>query len=112
MYEGVQEEETNRLLAHDEQSMEMNDGSPASANPKSIPNARTTYVDGRAHAEMSGTMPFTSQEDGRGITTASEPEYKVYKIRWFGLVQLILLNIVVSWDVCELSCRVVYQMIS
>ena len=26
-------------------------------------------------------------------------EYKVYKRRWFGLMQLVLLNIVVSWDV-------------
>lgn len=26
--------------------------------------------------------------------------YKTYKRRWFGLVQLVLLNIVVSWDVC------------
>lgn len=25
--------------------------------------------------------------------------YRVYKIRWFGLMQLVLLNIVVSWDV-------------
>jgi hypothetical protein len=25
-------------------------------------------------------------------------EYKVYKRRWFGLVQLVLLNIIVSWD--------------
>lgn len=25
--------------------------------------------------------------------------YKVYTIRWFGLMQLVLLNIVVSWDV-------------
>lgn len=25
--------------------------------------------------------------------------YKTYKRRWFGLVQLVLLNIVVSWDV-------------
>src|SRR4051794_31043599 len=25
--------------------------------------------------------------------------YRVYKIRWFGLAQLVLLNIVVSWDV-------------
>lgn len=28
--------------------------------------------------------------------------YKVYKRRWFGLVQLVLLNIVVSWDVSSL----------
>jgi hypothetical protein len=26
-------------------------------------------------------------------------EYKVYKRRWFGLFQLVLLNIIVSWDV-------------
>lgn len=26
-------------------------------------------------------------------------EYKVYKRRWFGLLQLTLLNIIVSWDV-------------
>ena len=28
-------------------------------------------------------------------------EYKVYKRRWLGLGQLILLNIVVSWDVSD-----------
>lgn len=27
------------------------------------------------------------------------PVYKVYKRRFFGLAQLVLLNIVVSWDV-------------
>jgi hypothetical protein len=27
-------------------------------------------------------------------------EYKTYKRRWFGLLQLVLLNIIVSWDVC------------
>ena len=32
-------------------------------------------------------------------------EYRVYKRRWFGLVQLILLNIVVSWDVSTLSTK-------
>lgn len=29
--------------------------------------------------------------------------YKVYKRRWFGLAQLVLLNVVVSWDVSSLS---------
>lgn len=32
-------------------------------------------------------------------TTTNRGEYKVYKRRWFGLIQLVLLNIVVSWDV-------------
>lgn len=27
------------------------------------------------------------------------PEYRVYKRRWFGLLQLVLLNIMISWDV-------------
>jgi hypothetical protein len=32
-----------------------------------------------------------------------EPDYTVYKRRFFGLGQLVLLNIVVSWDVRETS---------
>lgn len=31
--------------------------------------------------------------------TYSHTHFKVYKRRWFGLAQLVLLNIVVSWDV-------------
>lgn len=31
--------------------------------------------------------------------------YKVYKRRWFGLVQLACMNIIVSWDVSTLSSR-------
>jgi hypothetical protein len=34
-------------------------------------------------------------------TIHSEPHYAVYKRRFFGLGQLVLLNIVVSWDVRE-----------
>lgn len=37
--------------------------------------------------------PERTNEDG------SFAFYKVYKRRWFGLVQLTLLNIIVSWDV-------------
>jgi len=36
--------------------------------------------------------------DDDGTITSSETEFKVYKRRWFGLVQLVLLNIIVSWD--------------
>lgn len=41
---------------------------------------------------------------GTGTGTGDEGDgvvYKVYKRRWFGLVQLTLLNIVVSWDVSQ-----------
>jgi FLVCR family MFS transporter 7 len=34
----------------------------------------------------------------------SHAHFKVYKRRWFGLAQLVLLNVVVSWDV---SCLLV-----
>jgi hypothetical protein len=36
------------------------------------------------------------------VTTTNAIAYKVYKRRWFGLVQLVLLNIIVSWDVSQL----------
>ena len=36
---------------------------------------------------------------GRTRRSSSTAEFKVYKRRWIGLVQIVLLNIVVSWDV-------------
>jgi FLVCR family MFS transporter 7 len=39
------------------------------------------------------------EEDEVGDGGEEVREYKVYKRRWFGLVQLMLLNIIVSWDV-------------
>ena len=41
---------------------------------------------------------FDNAPDGEAQSTGP---YKVYKRRFFGLAQLILLNIVVSWDVRE-----------
>jgi len=43
----------------------------------------------------------TSNINANGLEIAANgdtTEYKIYKRRWFGLVQLVLLNIVVSWD--------------
>ena len=37
-------------------------------------------------------------EEG-AVETPIAVEYRVYKTRWFGLVQLVLLNTIVSWDV-------------
>jgi hypothetical protein len=36
----------------------------------------------------------------------SHAHFKVYKRRWFGLAQLVLLNVVVSWDVSSEFCLV------
>lgn len=37
--------------------------------------------------------------DGNGEAGLNGGTFKVYRRRWFGLVQLVLLNIIVSWDV-------------
>jgi hypothetical protein len=51
-----------------------------------------------------GTASTTTAHGARGSADEGEAvyEYKVYKRRWFGLVQLTLLNIIVSWDVSTL----------
>ena len=43
----------------------------------------------------------TSKTEEMPVT---RPVYKVYKRRFWGLAQLVLLNIVVSWDVCVARC--------
>jgi MFS transporter, FLVCR family, MFS-domain-containing protein 7 len=53
--------------------------------------------------EDGDTATRNSGRDGGDSTEigadAPVTEYKVYKRRWFGLVQLTLLNVIVSWDV-------------
>lgn len=44
-------------------------------------------------------MTFDTVPDDESQSTVP---YKVYKRRFFGLAQLVLLNIVVSWDVREI----------
>lgn len=44
------------------------------------------------------TPALANQEPLSRTSTASSPTYKVYKRRFFGLGQLVLLNIIVSWD--------------
>ena len=38
-------------------------------------------------------------EGAEGIEAGDGAAYRVYRRRWFGLAQLVLLNIIVSWDV-------------
>lgn len=58
-------------------------------------------VEEQSSTELSGTtsaeLPMMAREANGGQVV-----YKVYKRRWFGLTQLVLLNIVVSWDVREI----------
>ena len=56
-------------------------------------SAHQSYGDGQ-------TEPLPESPIARTTDNLLEqPVYRVYKRRWFGLVQLALLNIVVSWDV-------------
>ncbi|SMY22245.1 unnamed protein product [Zymoseptoria tritici ST99CH_1A5] len=41
---------------------------------------------------------FIDAEHPDASEVSARPKYRVYKQRWFGLAQLVLLNIIVSWD--------------
>jgi FLVCR family MFS transporter 7 len=77
-----------------------------------VPNARDVE-DGSGSAVpiepretgSSSAMPGDGDEDVGEGNGGDVVVYKVYKRRWFGLVQLVLLNIIVSWDVSSLSWR-------
>ena len=64
----------------------------------------TGYTD-EEHIEESSTQDIATVDNVSPIDEpVDEPvDYKVYKMRWFGLMQLVLLNIVVSWDVSCIS---------
>ncbi|EKD20423.1 uncharacterized protein L3040_004290 [Drepanopeziza brunnea f. sp. 'multigermtubi'] len=56
----------------------------------------TDEEDGRRRASV---VRESERTDGDGEALArGHTEFKVYKRRWFGLVQLVLLNIIVSWN--------------
>ncbi|RDW94457.1 MFS general substrate transporter-55 [Coleophoma crateriformis] len=52
-------------------------------------------LDAYENREHTEDTPSSGLESG---VAGDAPPYKVYKRRWFGLVQLVLLNIIVSWD--------------
>jgi hypothetical protein len=60
---------------------------------------------GKARETVGGeelaTLDTQGSQNLAGGETAMEEsvQYRVYRIRWFGLLQLVLLNIVISWDV-------------
>jgi FLVCR family MFS transporter 7 len=55
----------------------------------------------RVRGEDTARDPSGVEHHGQ---TYSHSHFKVYKRRWLGLGQLVLLNIVVSWDVCLALC--------
>lgn len=61
------------------------------------PNAQGSSS--RAMDGVAETQVATSRGRPKPRQTYSHMHFKVYKRRWLGLAQLVLLNIVVSWDV-------------
>ena len=95
-----------QLLAYESQYTEMMD-LPV-GDTKESAQVADRYTDNLSNGEAS-----TSTVTSTSVASAIPPlvEYKVYKRRWFGLVQLVLLNIVVSWDVgFAVTISLPYQM--
>lgn len=92
---GQNPNETERLLASHGEMNEMADLNPRREIEDSLSRSESGYTEEQSRAEISGTsssqMPFMNVNEDHVV-------YKVYKRRWFGLIQLVLLNIVVSWD--------------
>ena len=57
------------------------------------------YSDEELEATRTRSIP---EGDEAALANGQHVVYRVYKIRWFGLTQLILLNIIVSWDVSRI----------
>ena len=55
-----------------------------------------SWTNGESSSHVEPDSPFVERTLSR-ISTEDPPVYKVYKRRFFGLAQLVLLNIIVSW---------------
>ena len=115
------ETETERLLLRsdddDDDSMEMGDMSPQQTRDENKDPSRweerySDVVQSNGHGQSSVSRPAEEEEEEEGAPivggrggVGGRTEYRVYRIRWFGLAQLILLNIVVSWDVRNLHLQ-------
>jgi hypothetical protein len=78
--------------------------SSASADPSAL--SEVTSNDGLLSEEdgaRAGSRGAAGDHTANGAPGDGGNSYKVYKRRWFGLFQLALLNIIVSWDVSNCS---------
>ncbi|EAQ85087.1 hypothetical protein CHGG_09101 [Chaetomium globosum CBS 148.51] len=93
-------EETERKTARSTSGSDDGVGSIGASNEAAI--EMSTGVAHTTHAPSgSGSPKAEAGRTGAGAGTetgVAGVEYKVYKRRWFGLLQLTLLNIIVSWD--------------
>jgi FLVCR family MFS transporter 7 len=72
----------------------------ASSNGKPGPATEVQDMPQRSGSALNNedfSVPSEVLAESRG--SDHPQQYRVYKRRWFGLFQLVLLNIIVSWDV-------------
>ena len=84
------------LARHECEPTDMADTRSSEATSRSVIQVPDRSSDATL-LEGSTLRAGSAMEDTVG--DARLPVYRVYKRRWFGLVQLVLLNIIVSWDV-------------
>ncbi len=89
--------EAQHLLSNNDDWTEMDSIPKEEAPDKNATRVEASYADNEERADSS--RQISSVNNPTTLEHAPPIEYKVYKIRWFGLGQLILLNIIVSWDV-------------
>lgn len=59
----------------------------------------TPIIAGSSKDHVAASSRHGQVFEDQGTEEEQRPEYRVYKRRFFGLLQLVLLNIIVSWDV-------------
>jgi len=69
------------------------------AEPDSRGNGEGSSVERDGEVGEVDEVEARSWWSRRKTKTYSHAHFRVYKRRWFGLAQLVLLNVVVSWDV-------------
>ena len=74
----------------------MMDLAPGQSQDKSLSHVHTNHS---GHTEGNNGDRVQSPEQNTIQQAVAPTVYRTYKRRWFGLLQLVLLNIIVSWDV-------------
>jgi FLVCR family MFS transporter 7 len=74
---------------------------------EAVAEERVGGASGTAHGEDEEAEETRARRRpwARKRKSYSHAHFKVYKRRWFGLAQLVLLNVVVSWDVSHLCSQ-------
>ena len=92
--------EQERLLGHDIEFEDMTGRTVDDKDPVDMDREPRQETDGGHISRVDGAPDIGEQDE------QAPPVYRVYKRRWFGLMQLVLMNIIVSWDV-SLDCYTV-----